>query len=198
MNLTSEHLSRKAGGALSALALANLALQTLLTGAAVAAPTPGSLGGSAGGSALDLVEAAAPAAAAAQAEAGEGVELAQNWATTLAVGEEGAQNFTPRHPNWNRPAPRPPGWGDATTLAVGEEGGGWNRPAPRPPGWGATTYAVGEEGGGIHRPAPRPPGWGATTYAFGEEGGGGWTPNRPTTMALGEENPHRPPPRHWR
>ncbi len=187
MSLTSENLSRKAGGVLSALALANLALQTLLAGAAVAAPTPGSLKGSA----LDLVEPGAlRSVAAPEAEAGADVELAQGWATTLAVGEEGGVH---------RPQPRPPVWGSPTTYAIGEEGGGWHQPRPpQPPGWGATTHALGEEGGGWNRPPPRPPGWGATTYAFGEESGGGWGPNRPTTLAHGEESSHRPPPRPWR
>jgi hypothetical protein len=50
--------------------------------------------------------------------------------------------------------------GGATTMAVGEEGGGE-----------LTTMAVGEEGGGE-----------VTTMAVGEEGGG-----EVTTMALGEE-----------
>jgi hypothetical protein len=48
----------------------------------------------------------------------------------------------------------------ATTMAVGEEGGGH----PQPPQY--TTMAVGEEGGGHHQPPQ------VTTLAIGEEGGG--------------------------
>ena len=56
----------------------------------------------------------------------------------------------------------------ATTLMLGEEGGGRR----------ATTFAVGEEGGGQR----------VTTFAVGEEGGG----QRVTTYAVGEEG-GRPP-----
>ena len=55
----------------------------------------------------------------------------------------------------------------ATTLAIGEEGGGWSI-FPKPPGT-VTTLAVGEEGGSFELPNffdhPH-----ATTLAIGEEG----------------------------
>jgi hypothetical protein len=72
---------------------------------------------------------------------------------------------------------------DATTLAIGEEGGrGYRPPKHRPPKWPipspidpvdppVTTKALGEEGG-------------YTTMALGEEGG---EPVEVTTLALGEE-----------
>lgn len=60
--------------------------------------------------------------------------------------------------------------GGATTMAVGEEGGGE-----------VTTMAVGEEGGG------EAGGGDVTSTAVGEEGGG-----EVTTMALGEESSTAP------
>ena len=92
-------------------------------------------------------------------------EIGDDWATTLALGEEGGD-----------------GW--ATTRMVGEEGGDCWLPVDDDvltteasgeeggDGW-ATTLALGEEGGD---------GW-ATTEAIGEEGGDGWA----TTFAIGEE-----------
>lgn len=62
-----------------------------------------------------------------------------------------------------------------TTMALGEEGGSVGSPP------NATTYALGEEGGGIS-----PPG-NVTTMALGEEGGGITPPSNITTMAMGEE-----------
>lgn len=55
----------------------------------------------------------------------------------------------------------------ATTLAIGEEGGGWPI-FPKPPGT-ATTLAVGEEGGSFDLPNFLDPPQ-ATTLALGEEG----------------------------
>ncbi len=69
----------------------------------------------------------------------------------------------------------------ATTLALGEEGGGGVTTQALGEEGGITTKALGEEGG------PRP-----STRALGEEGG---RPRpQPTTLALGEEGGIRPRP----
>jgi hypothetical protein len=88
------------------------------------------------------------------------------------------------------PKPAPPPRFDATTLAVGEEGGFIPRQAVFR--FDATTLAVGEEGGGGYY---REPQFITQSGGFGE-GGGGYNPPRPerplpppiyTTQAMGEE-----------
>lgn len=117
---------------------------------------------------------------------------------TMALPEEGTS-----------PTPRPPD--QATTLALGEEGGNkppeyvtfalnedGKNPITLPPDR-VTTLAVGEEGGTKPPrpqpqplplpPEPNPPGY--TTLALGEEGGS--IPPAPSTRALGEEGGGYPP-----
>ncbi len=196
MTLTSEKLSRKAGGALSALALANLAMQTLLAGSAVAAPTPQGLRGSS----LDF-ERPAEGAQLAQAHGlSGGVQattrmLGEDYGpiihpqpqiapggigSTRAMGEEDGRGGAPTPPPAPRPAPAEleGSWYDqyrlsATTMALGEESG-LSIPGPAPSIGNATTMAMGEESGS----------WGgASTYAVGEEDG-----PTITTAMVGEES----------
>lgn len=79
------------------------------------------------------------------------------------------------------------GGGERTTMALGEEAGAGDAPAPTTQAVGeeggvidATTYALGEEGANATTYALGEEGGGVTTYALGEEGGA-------TTYALGEE-----------
>ena len=88
------------------------------------------------------------------------------------------------------PKPAPPPRFDATTLAVGEEGGGYNPPQFDVP----TSLAMGEEGGGGYNPPQLDV---PTSLAMGEEGGGGYNPPQfdvPTSLAMGEEGGGYNPP----
>jgi len=86
----------------------------------------------------------------------------------------------------------------ATTMAVGEEGGDGivtyaggeetKTPVQEPPQQ-VTTMAIGEEGSG----EPQPPI--TTTLAIGEETGDGPPPQEITTLALGEETGGHPDPK---
>ncbi|TVQ20711.1 MAG: hypothetical protein EA367_07740 [Leptolyngbya sp. DLM2.Bin15] len=111
-----------------------------------------------------------------EGEVVEGID-GDDWATTLALGEEGGDCWLPIDDGLitTEAIGEEGGDGWATTLALGEEGGD---------GW-ATTRMVGEEGGDC------PTGYDdmqMSTRAVGEEGGDkGDDLIRFTTLALGEE-----------
>ncbi len=113
-------------------------------------------------------------------------EIGDDWATTLALGEEGGDCWLPVDDDFltTEASGEEGGDGWATTLALGEEGGD---------GW-ATTFAIGEEGGDDLQPVDGElieldDDW-ATTLAIGEEGGDcltGYEDMQMSTRALGEE-----------
>jgi hypothetical protein len=134
-------------------------------------------------------------------------------ATTFALGEEGGGERTTMALGEEAgagdvPAPTTQAVGeeggiiDATTYALGEEGGATTYAFGEE--GGVTTYGLGEEGGVTTYALGEEGGGGVTTFALGEEGGvdpttlalseeGGGVP---TTKALGEEGggiPHKPP-----
>ena len=172
---------QKAGGALSALSLANLAMQTLLAGAAAAAPSP-----AARGSSHDLMTASLAALSAPAPEAAQASDDAR-LASTRAMGEESGGSWPPTANSM------------ATTLALGEEAGsrppvvnpttyalGDEHSGPRPSY--PTTHAIGEENVGAPPPVRDGGGW-ATTLAVGEEGyapGPSLPHKNPYTRAIGE------------